>query len=124
MATKTELAFLSILQLMEDPEALGRWFNASSWNAWKVVLKATFALPLTCQERKTFSKHTGRQCSPKSVRELWMVIGRRGGKSRIAALIAVYLAFFVDWSRVLAMGEKGYIMLIYPDRRQARVTMG
>jgi hypothetical protein len=105
---------LTILELMENPEALGDFFREQSWYAWKVLLKAAFGIPLTKEEMDFFRQHTGRTSLPQSVRELWLTIGRRGGKSRIAALIAVFLAFFVDWNKVLPLGEKGYVMLIYP----------
>ena len=55
--------------------------------------------------------------------EAWMVVGRRGGKNFILALIAVYLAAFRDWRPHLAPGEWGTVMVIASDRRQARVTM-
>jgi len=32
-------------------------------------------------------------------REAWVIAGRRAGKSRIAALVAVYLATFRDYER-------------------------
>jgi len=111
-----------ITDLLDD--LFGRWFKDESWYAWKVLLKAAFGAPLTKQELKFFRKHTGRKGIPKNVTELWAAIGRRGGKSRIAGIIAVILAFFIPWEEILAPGEKGYILLIYPDRKQGRVTMG
>lgn len=105
-------------------DLFGRWFKAESWGAWKVLLKATFGAPLTKKELKLFCKHTGRKGIPKNVTELWAAVGRRGGKSRVAGIIAVILAFFIPWEEILAPGEKGYILLIYPDRKQGRVTMG
>ncbi len=54
-------------------------------------------------------------------REAWVVVGRRGGKSRIAALIAVFLACFREYRNALAPGERGVVMLLAADRRQARV---
>ena len=36
-----------------------------------------------------------------------MAVGRRGGKSQIAALVAVYEAAFKDYSNRLALGEVG-----------------
>ena len=56
-------------------------------------------------------------------REAWVVAGRRGGKSRMAALIAVYIAAFRDFSSVLAPGERGVVMLLAADRKQARVLL-
>ena len=52
---------------------------------------------------------------------LGSVVGRRGGKSLILALIAVFLACFIDWLPYLAPGERGTVMVIAADRRQARV---
>jgi hypothetical protein len=49
------------------------------------------------------------------------VVGRRGGKSMVLALVAVFLAAFVDWAPFLSPGERGTIMVLAADRRQARV---
>ena len=48
-------------------------------------------------------------------------MGRRGGKSRIAAIIATYLALFFDYSDCLSKGERGSIVIVAADRSQARV---
>jgi hypothetical protein len=57
---------------------------------------------------------------PKSVRECWLAVGRRGGKSFILALIAVFLACFSNYKRYLAPGERGTVMIIAADKKQAR----
>jgi hypothetical protein len=56
------------------------------------------------------------------VRELWAVVGRRGGKSRIAALIAVYLALFA--THRLAAGERGLVLVLAASIEQAGVVFG
>ena len=43
-------------------------------------------------------------------REAWIVAGRRGGKSRIAALVAVYLAAFRTYE--LVAGERAVVMVL------------
>jgi hypothetical protein len=50
--------------------------------------------------------------------------GRRAGKSFILALIAVFLACFVDWQPYLVPGETGRIVIVAADRRQSRVIFG
>jgi hypothetical protein len=50
------------------------------------------------------------------------VCGRRGGKSFVMALVAVYLAAFRDYRQYLAPGERGTILIIACDRKQARVV--
>src|SRR5439155_12205586 len=55
-------------------------------------------------------------------REVWGIAGRRAGKSRVAALLAVYVATFKDYRPVLAPGEKATVAVIAADRQQARVV--
>jgi hypothetical protein len=98
--------------------------NLKTWAAWIAILKAIFALPMEPEELEVYRRHTGRQDPPSSpAREAWLVVGRRGGKSRIAALIAVFLACFRDYSEVLSPGERGTVMVIAADRKQARITL-
>ena len=59
----------------------------------------------------------------RSFTEAWTVVGRRGGKSQIFALISVYLALFRDWSKYLVPGERGTILVIAADRDQASSVM-
>ena len=97
-------------------------FAGPSWDAWRTFLAALFALPMSDAEQEIFSRCTGRKHPPTTAaREGWMVVGRRGGKSRIAALLAVYLACFRKYR--LAAGERGVVMVIAADRRQARVVL-
>jgi hypothetical protein len=54
------------------------------------------------------------------VRELWCTVGRRSGKSRIAAALAVYAAAFVPHR--LAPGEVGTVLVLAASTAQARVV--
>jgi hypothetical protein len=100
-------------------------FAGSSWDGWMALLSALFGLPLSEQELATFERLTGRSVSPASVgltiREAWLICGRRAGKSIIAALIAVFCCTCRTY--VLAPGEVGVFMIIAADRKQARVIM-
>ena len=62
-----------------------------------------------------------RRASPHA--EAWLVCGRRAGKSFVLALIAVFLACFHDWRQHLAPGERGTVMIVAADRKQARVIL-
>jgi hypothetical protein len=53
------------------------------------------------------------------VREAWQIVGRRGGKSRNAAVAAAYLAVRRDYTPLLAPGERAVIPVIAADRTQA-----
>ena len=68
-----------------------------------------------------YRAHTGRSawpCAP--FNEAALIVGRRGGKSRILATIAVYLACVRDYAPYLAPGEVATIAVIAADRDQAR----
>ena len=52
---------------------------------------------------------------------LWLVIGRRGGKSFAMALIAVYLAVFRDWRKYLSPASARSSCLVAADREQAKI---
>ncbi len=111
-------AAASILALMTGP--LSSVFGGESWAAWRAVLRATFALPMDWAGVRTFRRLTGRRRVPKApARELWLVCGRRAGKSIVAALVAVWAACCRTYA--LAPGEVGVFMVIARDRRQARI---
>lgn len=116
---------MTIIQACGDPKLFGPWFrNRDTWAAWFVFLKALFGLPMDAQELSVFTRLTGRTEPPaQQAPEAWLVIGRRGGKSFIVALIAVFLATFRDYTQHLAPGERGTVMIIAADRKQARVIM-
>ena len=69
---------------------------------------------------EAFKAATGRAASPQRLYEAALIVGRRGGKSRILALIAVYLACFRDYAHHLAPGEVATIAVLAANRPQAR----
>ena len=98
--------------------------DLSSWCNWRTILKATFGIPLeTEEELDTLELLAGGRRSPPSrrVSELWAICGRRSGKSRMAALIASYVAAFEDHSAKLAPGEVGYVLILSPTKDQSKV---
>ena len=114
---------MTIWDAVRDPAIFGSCFTGASWQAWGVFLKALFGVALIPQEQGLYRRHTGRQTLPtEPAREAWVVVGRRGGKSRIAALVAVFLACFLEYRRLLAPGERGMVMVIAADRPQARTV--
>jgi hypothetical protein len=123
----------TILAAMEDPDIFRKWFapkrrwfgkTRDSFAAWKVFLAAIFGLPMTAEQLEIFKRHTGRSdISAMGFREVYALVGRRGGKSLIAALVAVYIACFLDHSAVLQPGESAVCMIIASDKRQARVIL-
>ena len=106
-----------VLSLMA---ALPEWFGGASWANWRVVLKALFALPMEDEDLALFKRLSGRTTPPSErVREAWLVFGRRAGKSLIAGFLALYAA--VCTRHRLAHGERGLVMVVAADRKQAGV---
>jgi hypothetical protein len=95
--------------------------NLSSWASWLVVLKSAFGLSLDDTQRAMFAKIAGDRAPPgKRVRELWCVVGRRAGKSRMAAALAVFLALFQRHK--LAKGETGHVLVLAATQDQAKTV--
>jgi hypothetical protein len=96
--------------------------DLETWSPWKTLLRAAFCLQMSRKERKLYRTCTQRRRLPKRpIRELFVIAGRRAGKSFISALIAVFLALFFDYSRYLTAGERGVILIVAADRAQAGV---
>src|SRR4051794_13164949 len=90
-----------------------------------VLLIAAMGEQLSGEERAIFQRLTGREREPpERVEELWVVIGRRGGKTRAAAVLASYAAGLCDHSGSLAVGERGLVLFIAQNQRQAAVAFG
>jgi hypothetical protein len=112
---------VNITRALNDPNVFAPHFKGDSWACWFVFLAALFGLPLSPDQLLLFKQFTGRDTAPTSpLREAWLVVGRRGGKSFVLAVTAVFLACFKDWKPYLGPGEVGTIMIIAKDRAQAR----
>jgi hypothetical protein len=113
-----------IVQAISHQQWWGRWFKGEGWGSWRAFLSALFALPMTPEQLQIYQECTGRKAVPSApAKEAWLVIGRRGGKSRILALVAAWLSCFVDWRHLLSPGEMGVVQVIAADRAQARQTL-
>ena len=114
---------VTLIDAMADPNLFAPWFrDPASWSAWRAFLSALFALPMPDEQLAIYNRCTGRAEPPTApAAEGWLVCGRRAGKSFILALIAVFLATFYDYRRYLAPGERGSVIVIATNTRQARV---
>src|SRR4030042_6177935 len=91
---------MNIIEAIEDPKLFGSVLrDPASWAAWKVYLKALFGHEIKDKPSlKIFRKCTGLKMPPAApAKESFVIVGRRGGKSFISSIIAVYLACFKDW---------------------------
>jgi hypothetical protein len=120
----SDLPVTSITDFLDDPELLGRDFAAASWGNWKLVLRAALGERLNVGEHYRFRKIAGREPPGHRVRELWLAIGRRGGKDSAISALASYLAIFGDYARHLRRGERSQIVCLAVDKIQARIIFG
>ena len=120
---------MNILEAMRDEELFGKTFKrgllrGDTWRAWRAFLTALFGLPFDDEAREIYQKHTGRTDEPsEQFREAYLVVGRRSGKSRVAALVGTFIAAFRNYDDVLAPGEIGVLPIIAPDRKQCQIIL-
>jgi hypothetical protein len=84
-----------------------------------VCLRSIFGLRLHHSEWPVYKQLTEREKLPGRCSEVFIIAGRRAGKSFMTSLILVYLAVFVSWP--LKSGT-GNILCIATDRAQAQVV--
>ena len=69
---------------------LGR--TGPTWAAWRTVARLLDGSEFSEQDRQAFADMSGMEAPPRTVSELYAVIGRRGGKTSFAALVSVVWA--------------------------------
>ena len=108
---------------LADKNLLGLILEGESWSAWKAILIAAFGEELNCEERRLFESLTKRAQEPLQLVEMLVaIVGRRGGKSRAAAVIAVYIAALCDHSDKIVVGERPVVLCIAQNQKQANVV--
>lgn len=112
---------ITIEKALGDPALLGAGLgNLATWANWCAVLKGAFGIQLSRKERRAFEVVAQRAPPTKRVGELWCILGRRSGKSRIAAALAVFFALFIPHQ--LAAGEVGTVLVLAASKAQANVV--
>lgn len=120
---------ITFAEACRDPELFGDWFEADTWEVWRVIDKALFGEPLDAAELAIFTEITGRTEAPtEPATEGWFICGRRSGKDVKASALATYLATFgaeqMGWLECVVPGETVMVQLIAKDRKQAKVCLG
>jgi hypothetical protein len=112
----------SIIDFLDAPEFLGSHFEGATWDRWRAVLRAAFALPMSDRDLALFGEVAGGRTPPKKpVRELVAAVGRGGGKDSVASALATFIAATGDFSR-LRVGERATVLTLATDRDQAAIA--
>jgi hypothetical protein len=116
---------MDIIQALRDSNLIGAVFpSLESWSSWITALKTAYAIPMDGQEIELFQRCTGRETPPATpAKEVYYIVGRRGGKGRMAGVKGAFLAAFQDYSGILAPGEEGLLPIIASDREQAKIVL-
>lgn len=116
---------INIIEAIEAKEIFRSAFGRSleSWRPWLTYLKALYGLGMREDETKLFRECTGRTGIPATPFSTSIaLVGRRGGKSRIAATIAAFEAFLGGHEETLSQGERGWVFCIATDKDQAKIV--
>jgi hypothetical protein len=98
-----------------------RQCRGDSWRTWRIILKAAYGVPLPDDELETFREVAHRDPPPGRVKELWLIIGARGGKDSVASMIATQMACYADEGRALRPGERALVACFATDLKQAGI---
>lgn len=116
----------TIKQSVQSHKLLGAAMGPlDTWQPHIAVLQAAFGHRLTKDERAAFDLVAGGREPPSSrVAELWVVAGRRSGKSRLAAAVAAHLGAVAEHAANLAPGEVGQVLVLAATKAQAQAVFG
>jgi hypothetical protein len=115
---------ISILEAMDDPALFQRWFRGESWSSWRAIAAAAFGLEMSDADLAFFNEVAGGRAPPKKrVKELWISVGRRGGKDSFASLTATYTAALFDGADRLRPGERALCLCLACDTSQAKIVL-
>jgi hypothetical protein len=117
-----------IIQAIRNKKLFGslpEFRDLSTWFAWITWLKSLYGLPLDESELLLFQNCTGRIHPPfREPKESATIVGRRGGKSKMAALVGAFTAAFIDFRPYLSTGERPMVLILPRDKEQAKVVLG
>jgi hypothetical protein len=111
----------TLREVIEGPFA--NWIGGGDWTPWLAFLAALRGEPMTAAERALYVQCTGRRDRPREpCNEAWVIVGRRGRKSAIAAVLGCYFAIYQDWPR--AAGETVRVLIVAVSKDQAKIVRG
>jgi hypothetical protein len=114
---------IDIVTAMNDPALFQPWFPGETWDGWRAVLKGAFGLAMSAEEIAFFRTVAERDPPQRQVKELWCVVGRRGGKDSVASLIAAHTSALFSEGHRLRPGERALVACLASDRDQSKIVL-
>jgi hypothetical protein len=115
---------VTLRHALENPLLLGSVMGGDSRAPMRALLLASQGEELNETELAHYRLLTERDSPPtEPVRELHIFAGRRSGKSSGCAALAVHAAALCDYSDCLAPGERGLVLLVAENQKQAKVLL-
>jgi hypothetical protein len=114
---------VNVLEALADRNlfaSLPAFRDLESWSSWRAFLAAVYGLPMSSAELEVFRAHTGvRTPRPGGYSESVCIVGRQSGKTRIAAMLAVFEAI----TATEEAGAELSALLVAQDHRAALRTL-
>ena len=121
---------ISITKAIKDPNLFLPFLqdgnsSIATWTNWMTYLRVLYGLPLLPKRAALVKECTGRDMNlllKKSFDTSLAIIGRRSGKSKVAAVIGAFVAILSGLERLLSKGELGLVVIISPTKLQSQVV--
>ncbi len=123
---------MNILQAIQDPQLFRPYLadkseSLATWSSWLTCLRVIYGLPLkTESQRRLVQQCTGRnpdKLNPKGYDTVLLLVGRRGGKSKIAGLIGGFEASLSGREQLCSPGELPMVSICAPSKDQSSIIL-
>ena len=117
---------MTLLDAMDDPNLFGPWFKQRKHvEGLARFMTALFAHPhVACRTGDLSGMHPARPLRHRSQsKRLGLRWAGVGARASCLALVAIISSLLLNYRRYLAPGERGTVMIIAADRKQARVIL-
>ena len=118
---------MNMIEAIEDENLFSPFLgnDLESWEVWMAALCTLYGLPVPKWYWNLVRECTGRKLEllpHAGFNRALFLVGRRSGKSRIAALIGAFEAAFAGHDSKLAKGERGVVPICAPTKWQAKIV--
>jgi hypothetical protein len=109
-------------EFLADPQLGGKLMPGPTWSAWRTLGRAIYALPPRDGDREVLAKHAAREWPSVPIREVWIICGRRSGKTVFGSALQCYQVVFPRYES--SLGERAYVAHVSPTRQQSGNARG